>query len=119
MLAWTLFGIHKVLMLLIGYSTIRVVFGYARLWHVLLASGFLITQGVFGKCFVTGIENMVRESSGYATTSNQFILHNLLPQGHWIFARVVFVIVGVMLTVLWADRSLTQHQTANLILKGE
>lgn len=109
MLAWTLFILHKLLMLLIGYSCVRVILGIGRRWHMLLASVFFLSQAVYGKCVATTIENFVRMSEGYGATSNEFILHNLLrTKPSIIMGRLVFGIIGVLLIVFWLETRLSK-----------
>lgn len=87
-------------MLLIGYSSVRIVLGFGKFWNYLLVSSFLISQAIFGKCVITFIENIVRSSNGYITTSNEFILHNIVQNPNMIwFLRVIFLVLGVMLYI--------------------
>lgn len=95
MLTWTLFALHKLLMVYIAYSSVRIFFGYYKLKYIVVTSGFLITQAIFGLCIVTSLENIVRVSEGFATSTNLFILHNIISPELIPIARIIFAIVGV------------------------
>lgn len=96
MVVWTLFVLHKLLMIVIAYSFIRIILNSSKIWHKLLVSGFLVSQGVLNRCVVTVLENSVRHYYGYSETSNQFILHNLVGYNTGIY-RVFFLIVGLFI----------------------
>lgn len=100
MLSWTLFILHKILMIFIGYSSVCIILNTYKWYHILIVSGFLITQSIFGLCIITWLEGILRSSEGFIATSNDFILHGIIDQQFIVVFRVAFLIVGIALLFL-------------------
>lgn len=107
MLSWVLFIFHKALMVLIGYSSVLIILNKYKWWHIILVSGFLTTQAIFGMCIVTWLEGVVRASDGFITPSNDFILYGIIGEPWTVLCRVVFLIVGIGLIYLMINK---KHQ---------
>ena len=90
-------------MILITYSTVRIVFNFYKSWHILLVSGFLITQAIFNLCIITSLENVIRPLDGFAIANNDFILKDTIDQESILVFRIIFFILGIVLLFLIND----------------
>lgn len=88
----------------IALSTVFIVFNKDKWYNVLLVSGFLLTQAIFGMCIVTWFESLVRASEGFVAPTNEFILHNIVSEPYTALYRVIFAIIGIGLIYLMINK---------------
>lgn len=113
MMSWTLFILHKLIMIVILYSSVRIIFGKDKLWHTLLVSGFLLTQSVFGNCIVTSLENIVRPMENMAVVTNSFILEGILGATWTPYGRIIFAGLAVLLLINYYDLRKYKRKVGN------